>query len=138
MAKLASREIASDYVLVACATARGLGWDMYRLLVIAALVLSGCVSVPGEPGSDRGVEIGLVAVHRSAPPDKPQATIVERFGGWLTPQGAGVGYASSTTIAVDRECRVVFLIENQDQLQRSLALVKSTLDTSKGDICVTG
>lgn len=111
---------------------------MNRLALLPALALSACVTIPAGPESAGGFELGLIAVHRSPPHDKAEAVVVSRLGGWITGEGAGVGYAKSTVVQLDRGCQVVFLIENEEQLARSVELVKSTLDIAGGDICVTG
>jgi hypothetical protein len=111
---------------------------MIRLVLLPAFALGACVAIPDGPGSQGGIELGLIAVHHSPPQDKAAAVVVSRVGGWITGEGAGLGYAKSKVVKMGADCRVVFLIENEEQLARSVELVKSTLDAEGGDICVTG
>lgn len=114
---------------------------MHRIAGLSALALGACVTLPtetGGSGESARLEIGLIAVRRSEPQVEPKAIVVSRIGGWASGSGVGLGYAKTKTIDLDGECRVVFLIENEDQLRKSIDLVKSTLDTGGGDICVTG
>lgn len=111
---------------------------MRRITCLAALLAGACVTVPVEPGDPSGIEFGLFAVRKTGPENGPKAVVVSRLGGWASASGAGLGYARTKHVELNEECRVVFLIENDQQLARSIELVNSSLDTSEGDICVSG
>lgn len=111
---------------------------MKFLSIFLAFSVGACVTVPAGSPSGIGIEFGLIALHRSPPQQASQAVVVSRLGGWAGGDGIGLGYAKSKTVQIDQSCHVVFLIENEEQLQRSIDLVNSTMDNSGGDICVTG
>ncbi len=47
--------------------------------------------------------------------------------------GIGIGYMAQNIVAVPLECRVVVLVQNQQQLDRAIHLYRTEL--SKGDLC---
>lgn len=118
---------------------RSVGVFLTFLCGLAAL--AGCVAIPSETSTDGGpafVRFGLIAVRQPSPRSESKAVFTSTLGGWATNQGVGLGYRSAQTVELDKACRVVFLIQNYEQLKQSIDLVRSSLDLSKGDICVTG
>ena len=112
-----------------------------KILWAAILSLSSCASVNlgSEKGGDsKTVHFGFVVVGVEETEQTPRLVEYSTLGGWIGLNSLGVGYKRFQQLFISRECRVVFLIENPEQLAASVDLVSSTLDASKGDICVIG
>ncbi len=59
---------------------------------------------------------------------------IETAEGAKKPTGGGVGWRRKETIAVPIECKAVFIVENEEQLEQAAAMVRE-LKNDGGDIC---
>ena len=105
------------------------------VLLVSSLVVGCSVAAPVSL-SGRDVLLGVVSVESEA--DRSATRKEAAVGGlWFGATGLGAGYKRQQFLTLDEQCRVVFLIENPDQLENAIELVRTTLNEPGRDICVT-
>lgn len=109
------------------------------MIWLLILGLSGCAQVDltaADSEVRRSTHIGFVTVYRPATDADAAIKQVRTIGLWAGHDSVGGGYKDQRDISMSPDCRVIFIINNMNQLNASIDLVASTLDLSGGEICV--
>jgi hypothetical protein len=108
------------------------------LLLVVLPMATGCAVPLGQ--GDNTYTVGVVktpTVRDCTQQDQPCYAVgrkSEHFGLRISDGiGIGIGYMAQNIVAVPLECRVVVLVQNQQQLEHAIRLYKTEL--SKGDLC---
>lgn len=109
------------------------------MILLLILTLSGCAQVDltaTDSEASRSTHIGVVTVYRPAADADATVRQVRTIGLWAGHDSVGAGYKNHRDISVSRDCRVIFIIDNMNQLNASIDLVSSTLGLEGDQICV--
>jgi len=113
-----------------------------RLLLLVGFLLSGCIADSGSSGKTVLIGIGSSdTISKSASGINSQD--IEIIGLWLDfnaqdrATGGGFGYRKSELLAVPLDCRVVFIVKTDSQLEQAIRLTEEILDDGDEKLCVT-
>lgn len=108
------------------------------LLLSGAFSFCGCSIVSdAERGTETAWRLGLTRIETQTNPDKVSITDTATLGGWSTGSDVGFGFKNSTQLLVPRECRLVIIVQNNEQLENLKNLLGSELISEKDDLCLT-
>jgi len=104
-----------------------------------AVGLSGCV-VTNNAGKNSGLYLGVVYVSKQNSDKNAMTQMdIKALGTWVNAHAVsnsfGVGWKSSETLTAGSECQIIFIIENINEAEAAVELIKSS--TTEGDgICM--
>lgn len=110
------------------------------MLVAVTLGLAGCTIKTDRPVT--GLYVGVVYFKSSSQETAPlHRTDVTSFGVWsdnniiTDSRSTGIGWRTNSVLVANKECRVVFFIEEDAQAQKAAEIVRSEMGEGEG-ICV--
>ena len=111
------------------------------VLAFASLgTLSACITLDAD-ANETGVEkrethFGFVLVKRGFIEASAGVQKINVLGGWTGPSGGGLGFKKDTYVRPNPDCQIIFLVESEEQLIRSMDLVDSTQQQNGDKICI--
>ena len=106
------------------------------LYVFFLLWLASCTSIDTPLVSSKPIwRLGLVRIQGPDNAEDIDKLDVTSVGAWLGKDNFGIGYKSTTRLAISDECKVVFLVKNEQQLKQVKTLILSQLEKHRGELC---
>ncbi|MCB1581461.1 MAG: hypothetical protein KDI92_00245 [Xanthomonadales bacterium] len=109
------------------------------LIIIFALFLTGCiqhVKIEGSDHKESHWNIGITKIGMAQYKPHVKNLEITTLGAWFDKSNIGVGFKSDQEIVLSEKCKVVFIIENEKQLKKSIQLINQELNSNKENICV--
>mgnify|MGYP000465426029 CR=1 FL=1 len=109
-------------------------------IVFMSCFSASCTTLTSDEISDSISEtyIGIVKVNAASSEQSARHVGITTLGVWSNNRTSGLGFLDSQIITVSPDCQITFIIENRQQLERSIALISSSLGDEKEGICVAG
>lgn len=107
-------------------------------VIFFLLNINSCSTISDADPKDKPVwRFGIVRIDIEKYEGGAKALDVMSIGLWSDQESAGIGFNNMKTISLNDSCRLVFIVDNKEQLENMKKFLKESDELNGVNICVT-